>query len=424
MSDSVTTTVEVAVSPEVAFDVFTREIDAWYRIDRETLPDITRTAAIRFEPHLDGRLLDVHDLATDEARELGRITAWEPGRRLVFTDNEGTEVEVTFERSGTGTRVTLTHRGLDNLAPKRAAQLRRKGWAALARLYGDHIAPNARPVALAVGVHAIIFVVVLCALSLGAALGGNQVAWMLAVATAGAVVCFQQRLARRWLPSEWQYRRISRRVAMLGPLFLMASGLYAVIERGADPLTLAFPAYLLMLFLALLQEGPARGHSLRSGPGWTERKFGRRHARVLFPLGIVAAIALLTPVMVFGLEAIDERILPAVLAISAAFFLYQALAVRARRRRLGFDPDLYLAVERRVSEQDLRPELLVHHPSEQPEYSGWYVYASEQDQGSSDLVPWSMRDLLDHSPEAADPLREGHGKWRWDRARNAYSPVG
>lgn len=99
MSDSITTSVEVRVDPAVAFDVFTRDIDAWYRVDAQTLPDITRTGAIRFEPYLGGRLLDVHDLASGAGRELGRITAWQPGRRLVFTDNEGTEVAVDFEPS-------------------------------------------------------------------------------------------------------------------------------------------------------------------------------------------------------------------------------------------------------------------------------------------------------------------------------------
>jgi len=146
----------VAVSPDVAFDVFTREIDAWYRVDRDTRPDITRTAAIRFESHLGGRLLDVHDLATGEGRELGQITVWEPGSRLVFVDNEGTEVEVTFERHGAGTRVTVTHRGLDRLAPLRARALRRSGWPSLAPIYRDHVAPNVRPLTLAFGSIAVV----------------------------------------------------------------------------------------------------------------------------------------------------------------------------------------------------------------------------------------------------------------------------
>lgn len=104
MSDSVTASVEVAVSPDVAFDVFTQEIDSWYRVDPDTLPDVTRTAAIRFEPHVGGRLIDVHDLATGEGREIGRVTMWERGRRLAFVDNDGTEVEVVFEPGGAGTR--------------------------------------------------------------------------------------------------------------------------------------------------------------------------------------------------------------------------------------------------------------------------------------------------------------------------------
>lgn len=170
---------------------------------------------------------------------------------------------------------------------------------------------------------------------------------------------------------------------------------------------------------------------LRPGPGYNAQAVTNEHqivvaAELMFGSPDFGYLEPMVDAAIRELEQADHdrRIFPSIFVIFTGYWLYEALAVRARRRRLGFDPDLYLAVERRVSEEDLRPELLVHHPSEQSEYSGWYVYASEQDQGSSDLVPWSMRDLLDHSPEAADPLREGHGKWRWDRARNAYSLVG
>ena len=78
-------------------------------------------------------------------------------------------------------------------------------------------------------------------------------------------------------------------------------------------------------------------------------------------------------------------------------------------RRAG---DLYLAFARPVSKGIERPAVLVHRHSKQPEYSGWYAYASEQDEHSDDLVVWSMKDLVDHSPEAARPLREGHGEWK------------
>jgi hypothetical protein len=98
----------------------------------------------------------------------------------------------------------------------------------------------------------------------------------------------------------------------------------------------------------------------------------------------------------------------------------QVVLKRREKHTFGFNPDLYLAVARPVSEGDERPELLVHRHSKQPEYSGWYAYASEHDERSDDLVAWTMRDLVDHSPEAARPLREGHGDWKWDRAQRAY----
>lgn len=136
---SVTTGIDVDVEPADAFDVFVNEIDAWYRVDRFTVVDVTRTIAIRFEPRLGGRLLDVHDAATGEGREMGRITAWEPGRRLVFTDNRGTEVEVTFAAASGGTRVTLEHRGLEHLEPAVAEHVRRFGWGLLLPWYRRHL---------------------------------------------------------------------------------------------------------------------------------------------------------------------------------------------------------------------------------------------------------------------------------------------
>jgi uncharacterized protein YndB with AHSA1/START domain len=194
VSDRVEVSVDVAVSPEVAFDVFTREIDAWYRVDTVTLPDITRTAAIRFEPRLGGRLLDVHDLASGEGRELGRITAWEPGRRLAFTDNEGSEVDVSFEPAESGTRVTLVQRGPDG---ERAGELRRAGWAALAPLYRDHLVPNARAlgvVLMFVGLAGLASVFsVLIAFGLG---GGEPPFWLFPLSSFVSIIA----LVVLWLP--------------------------------------------------------------------------------------------------------------------------------------------------------------------------------------------------------------------------------
>jgi hypothetical protein len=124
-----------------------------------------------------------------------------------------------------------------------------------------------------------------------------------------------------------------------------------------------------------------------------------------------------------ALSTIDKRIWDLVFAGTIFYLCGFMLVDRGRRTVLGYHPDLYLAVERQISEDDLRPELLVHHPSRQPEYSGWYAFAKEQDENSPDLVAWSMQDLVDHAPEAAHPFREGCGRWRWEQTERAYVPA-
>ena len=74
-----------------------------------------------------------------EPRVRGRITAWEPGARLVFVDHRDTEVEVRFEAIASGTRVTLEHRGLDRLPDDVAARLARYGWQRLAGWFESYV---------------------------------------------------------------------------------------------------------------------------------------------------------------------------------------------------------------------------------------------------------------------------------------------
>src|SRR4029450_7419058 len=64
--------------------------------------------------------------------EVGRITVWEAGRRLVFVDLQDTEVEIRFEAEGRATKVTLEHRGLDRLPPDKAESIVQYGWRRLA----------------------------------------------------------------------------------------------------------------------------------------------------------------------------------------------------------------------------------------------------------------------------------------------------
>ena len=49
-TDSVTTSVEVAVDPATAFEVFTEEIDAWYQRGPHSWKNPDRAVAVRFEP--------------------------------------------------------------------------------------------------------------------------------------------------------------------------------------------------------------------------------------------------------------------------------------------------------------------------------------------------------------------------------------
>jgi len=114
----------VEVEPSEAFRIFTEEIDSWwrhglkYRIARDR-------SVLHLEPKLGGRLFETfHTKSGARTKETGRITLWQPPKRLVFEwravnfkDDEKTEVDVLFEPSPSGTRVTLEHRGWSRIRP-------------------------------------------------------------------------------------------------------------------------------------------------------------------------------------------------------------------------------------------------------------------------------------------------------------------
>jgi len=428
VSDSVTVSVEVAVSQTGAFDIFTREIDAWYRVDPDTLPDITRTAAIGFEPRVGGRFMDVHDRATGAGREIGRVTAWEHGRRLAFTDNEGSEVEVSFEPAGAGTNVVLCHRGLDRVVSQRAGELRRSGWAALAPVYRAHVAAHARAVAFVRGWWLVGGTLVVVWAALVVVLG-RPAAWILLLLPAAliAVGRFEDRLVGRWQLSRWPYRRIWWLVRALPVIGFLIFGVSRVTQHGADPLFfLGLPILLLLNLWSGMQAGPAEGRSLRNLAVPARQTLHARHPHRFFvgmAGGAALGIALGAATVLAGGKVAEAATLAALMAVGAGFSLRAGVSKLRQKRTLGFDPDLYVAVGRRVRDENRRPELLVHQPSRHPEYSGWYAYASEQDEHSRDVGPWTLKDLVDHSPEAARPLREGHGKWEWDQAKRSYFPA-
>jgi len=119
----------VRASPERAWAAFTQEIGAWWRPSGlfQTTPRAPGTLA--FEPGEGGRLTET--LANGKVFEIGRITGWEPPRRLEFTWRQAnfpvdlhTEVEVLFEAVGEETRVSVEHRGYHLVPADSAARHR------------------------------------------------------------------------------------------------------------------------------------------------------------------------------------------------------------------------------------------------------------------------------------------------------------
>ena len=106
---SASAAVKVAVEPTRAFTAFTDEIDSWWVRGPINFFDASRAVAMRIEPGIGGRVLEIYDDAQGDALELGRITVWEPGRQLTYRSLvDDTEVEVHFEAVEGGTRVSVT----------------------------------------------------------------------------------------------------------------------------------------------------------------------------------------------------------------------------------------------------------------------------------------------------------------------------
>lgn len=119
MTSKVYVALRVKASPERAFQAFVGEIGAWWRPSPlfQTTP---RPGVLSFEPGEGGRLIETR--AGGKVFEIGRIVAWEPPSRLVFSWRQAnfppdlhTEVEVGFEAVGDETRVSIEHRGFDQV---------------------------------------------------------------------------------------------------------------------------------------------------------------------------------------------------------------------------------------------------------------------------------------------------------------------
>lgn len=128
--DQARVAVLVAVEPDVAFQVFTEEIDLWWRRGLQYRVSGKGRGIMHLEPRVGGRLFEsIQSKRGTKVVETGRVTAWEPPTRLVFewrgvnfAPGETTEVEVLFDPSPSGTLVTVTHRGWAAIRPDHPAR--------------------------------------------------------------------------------------------------------------------------------------------------------------------------------------------------------------------------------------------------------------------------------------------------------------
>jgi hypothetical protein len=106
--------VDVACAPARAFALFTAEIHAWWPLTSHSMFDV-EADRVTIEPRVGGRVFE----RARDGRECdwGTVLVWSPPDCVRFTwrvgkaANSRQEVEVRFEPSEKGTRVTLTHSG-------------------------------------------------------------------------------------------------------------------------------------------------------------------------------------------------------------------------------------------------------------------------------------------------------------------------
>lgn len=122
---AVIVSLRVPATPEHAFDVFTGDIGVWWRPG----------ALFQLTPRGDGTLsFDdqqrlITTLPSGKVFEIGRVHVWQRGKRLAFSWRQGTfrpeqstEVDIRFEKVGDDTRITVEHRGWDEIPQDHVAR--------------------------------------------------------------------------------------------------------------------------------------------------------------------------------------------------------------------------------------------------------------------------------------------------------------
>jgi uncharacterized protein YndB with AHSA1/START domain len=127
MTSKVFIAMRVPADPMRTFEVFTEEIGLWWRPSGLFRIGAGGDGRLAFEPGVGGRLYTSFE--DGSTFEIGRVSVWEPGQRLVFawrqasfSAEQSTEVTVSFEAVGDETRVSIEHRAWDSIPQRHAAR--------------------------------------------------------------------------------------------------------------------------------------------------------------------------------------------------------------------------------------------------------------------------------------------------------------
>jgi uncharacterized protein YndB with AHSA1/START domain len=127
VTSSVFLAIRVPADPMRAFDLFTRDIALWWQPSGLFRVSDRGDGRLAFQSGAGGRLVTTFDDGSEF--EIGRVSVWDPGKRLVFawrqanfTADQSTEVEVCFEAIGAETRVSIEHRAWDTIPRPHAAR--------------------------------------------------------------------------------------------------------------------------------------------------------------------------------------------------------------------------------------------------------------------------------------------------------------
>jgi uncharacterized protein YndB with AHSA1/START domain len=149
-TDQARISVAIEVPPAEAFELFTHEINRWWRRGPKYRNAGGRRGIVHLEARLDGRLFESFDTATGESVfESGRIVVWKPPTQLAFTwrntvfaPHERTLVQIDFQATRSGTLVTVTHSGWDSIRqdhPARHGQPNREFLRSLGSWWGEQL---------------------------------------------------------------------------------------------------------------------------------------------------------------------------------------------------------------------------------------------------------------------------------------------